>query len=85
MATPFNSYSFCDGIIASGKLRDCEFFPMTELFIKTKMSVKIFECVHFLRFSAESILWLLKNRSRRARVGQNDINVFLGEIFVSWN
>ena len=30
-------------------------------------------CVKFLRFSEENILWLFKNRSRRARVDQNDI------------
>ena len=41
IATPFNSYSFCDGIIASGELCDYEYFLITKLFVKTKeMSVK---------------------------------------------
>ena len=37
----FDSYSFCDGIIASGKLCHYEYFLITKLFVKTKeMSVK---------------------------------------------
>ena len=36
MVTPFNNYSFCNGIIASGKLCDCEYFVITVFFVKTK-------------------------------------------------
>ena len=89
MATPFNSYSFCNGIIASAKLSDFEYFPITVyciLFVKAKeMPVKKlrFYCVQFLRFSAENILRLFKNRSGRARVDQNDIKfVFCNEKLV---
>ena len=63
MDTPFNSYSFCNGVIASGKLRDYEYFLITILFVKTKeISVKNsrFYCVQFLRFSAENLLRLKK-------------------------
>ena len=46
IAVPFNSYSFSNGIIASGKLCDCEYFLITALFIcvyknKRNLSEKI--------------------------------------------
>ena len=50
---------------------------LTVLFAKTKeMSMLIyshFNCVQFLQFSAENMLRLFKNKSRRACVDQNDI------------
>ena len=36
MATALNGYSFCNGIIASGKLCDYEYFLITALFVKIK-------------------------------------------------
>ena len=87
MATLFNSYSFCDGIIASGKLCDYEHFLITVLFVKTKgMSVKKFALLlrSILYFSAVNILRFFKNGSRRTRINQNDIKfMFCMEICFS--
>ena len=74
----FNNYAFCNGIIASGKLCDYEYFLKTVYCIdcKNKRNVSekihVFYCVQFLRFSSENILRLFKDRSRRAPVDQND-------------
>ena len=83
-----NSYCFCHGIIVSGKLCDYEYLLINVLFVKTKeMSVKKLAFISSSFFSAKNILRLFKNRSRRARVDQNDIkfvscmkNWFLGFI-----
>ena len=70
MANLFNGYSFLQllvlqrGIIASGKLRNHEYFLITVLFVKTKkMSVKksCFYFVQFMGFSAGNLLQLFKN------------------------
>ena len=68
MAAPFNSYSFCNGILASANLCDYEYFLLNETSVKKSLF-----CVQFLQFSAKYILCLIKYRSRRARVDQNDI------------
>ena len=76
MATLFDSFSLCNGIIASGKLCDYEYFLITVLSVKTKeISVKKFAFyrVQFLRFLAENILEIFINRSTTARVDQKDI------------
>ena len=48
MATPFNSYSFCNGIIASAKLPDFVYFPITILYIVCKSKRNASEKVAFL-------------------------------------
>ena len=74
----FNSYSFCNDIIASGKSCDYDSLP-NALFVKTKeMSVKKF--MFLLRaifaISSRNHIAAFKNRSRRALVDQNAINFF---------
>ena len=73
--------------MASGKLRDYKYFPINVLFVeKNEMSVKKFASLLrptfaiFCRYIANiysDILRLFKNRSRRARVDQNDIKFVL--------
>ena len=76
IATPFKSYSFCNGIRASRKLCECEYCLIAVLFVKAKeMSVKKFE---FFLASKFCDFTQKKYRSRRAPVDQNDIK------FVFW-
>ena len=84
MATCFNSYSFCNGIM-SGKLDNFEYFLITVLFVKTKeISGKI---LVFIASNCWKYIAAFKSRSGRDRVDQNDIkyvfcmkNCFLGFI-----
>ena len=60
---------------------DYEYVLVTVWFVKTRNCQRKslrFYCVQFLRISTENILRLFKNRSRRARAGENKIK------FVFW-
>ena len=75
MVVPFICCSFCNGRIASRMLCDYEYFLITVLFVKTKkVLVKKLLLPIFAIFS-KNMLRLFKNRSRRARVDQNDIKI----------
>ena len=75
MGTPFDSNSFCNGLIVSGKLWDYEYFLITVLFVKTKeMPVKKFA---FLLRPITTKQNKNLNRSRRVWVDQNDMKFVL--------
>ena len=73
IATPLNSYSFCNGIIiASEKLFGYKFFLIIVLFVKTVNEKNcVFIASKFCNFLREIYCGFLINRSRRARVDQN--------------